>query len=165
MVLVPLRAGGEIIGLLQLNDRRPGMVGPSLVPFLEEIGSSIGIALERKRIEEELRAHRDHLEDLVDRRTATLTRTNEKLVQEIDEHDRAQWSLRASEERFRRYFDLGLIGMAVTSPDKGWVQVNDRLCRDPRILPGGAEAQVLGGVHAPRRSRSGCRPLRARNEW
>jgi len=35
----------------------------------------------------------------------------------------------ASEERFRRYFELGLIGMAITSPEKGCLEVNDELCR------------------------------------
>jgi PAS domain S-box-containing protein len=33
-----------------------------------------------------------------------------------------------SEQRFRSYFELGLIGMAITSLDKGWEQFNDRLC-------------------------------------
>jgi PAS domain S-box-containing protein len=42
---------------------------------------------------------------------------------------RTESALRASEERFRRYFELGLIGMAITSPDKGCVEVNDELCR------------------------------------
>jgi PAS domain S-box-containing protein len=37
--------------------------------------------------------------------------------------------LRANEERFRRYFDLGLIGMAMTSPTTGILEVNDELCR------------------------------------
>jgi PAS domain S-box-containing protein len=37
-------------------------------------------------------------------------------------------ALAASEERFRRYFELGLIGMAITSPTKGCVEVNDQLC-------------------------------------
>ncbi len=37
--------------------------------------------------------------------------------------------LRESEERFRRYFELGLIGMAVTSPAKGMIEVNDECCR------------------------------------
>jgi PAS domain S-box-containing protein len=37
--------------------------------------------------------------------------------------------LRANEERFRRYFDLGLIGMAMTSPAKGIIEVNDEICR------------------------------------
>jgi PAS domain S-box-containing protein len=45
------------------------------------------------------------------------------------ERNRAKAALLASEERFRRYFDLGLIGMALTSPTKGCLEVNDELCR------------------------------------
>lgn len=37
--------------------------------------------------------------------------------------------LRLSEERFRNYFNLGLVGGALTSPDKGLLEVNDELCR------------------------------------
>ena len=48
---------------------------------------------------------------------------------EIAELKRAEEALRASEERFRRYFELGLIGMAMTSPTKGILEVNDELCR------------------------------------
>ncbi|MGZ5522108.1 MAG: PAS domain-containing protein [Chthoniobacterales bacterium] len=37
--------------------------------------------------------------------------------------------MRRSDLPFRRYFDLGLIGMAITSPTKGIIEVNDELCR------------------------------------
>ena len=37
-------------------------------------------------------------------------------------------SRRASEARFRSYFDLPLVGAALTSPTKGWLAVNERLC-------------------------------------
>lgn len=33
-----------------------------------------------------------------------------------------------NDTRFRAYFHLDLIGMAVTSPVKGWTEVNDKLC-------------------------------------
>jgi PAS domain S-box-containing protein len=44
------------------------------------------------------------------------------------ERKQAETTLRKSEERFRRYFELPLIGIAITSPTKGWLEVNDRLC-------------------------------------
>lgn len=50
-------------------------------------------------------------------------------TEDITERKHAHATLQKSEERYRRYFELGLIGMAVTSPEKGWVQVNDRLCQ------------------------------------
>ncbi len=36
--------------------------------------------------------------------------------------------LRNNEEKFRAYFDRSMVGMAVTSLEKGWVNVNDALC-------------------------------------
>ena len=49
---------------------------------------------------------------------------------ELIERKHAEDALRASEERFRRYFELGLIGMmTMTSPTKGILEVNDELCR------------------------------------
>lgn len=48
---------------------------------------------------------------------------------EFIERQRASDVLSASENRFRRYFELGLIGMALTSPAKRFLEVNDELCR------------------------------------
>ncbi len=41
---------------------------------------------------------------------------------------RTEETLRASETRFRSYFELSLVGVALTGPDKRWWEVNDRLC-------------------------------------
>ena len=35
---------------------------------------------------------------------------------------------RSNQARFRAWFDLPLIGMCMTSPTKGWLEVNDHLC-------------------------------------
>jgi len=55
VALIPLRSGGQIIGLLQLNDPRPNRFTPETIRFLEGLGATIGIALARKRAEETLR--------------------------------------------------------------------------------------------------------------
>lgn len=47
----------------------------------------------------------------------------------LTERKRVEEALREGEERFRRYFELGLIGMAITSPTKAWLEVNDQTCR------------------------------------
>jgi len=47
---------------------------------------------------------------------------------DITEHKRTVAALRESEQHFRSYFDMGLIGMATLSTDKRWIHFNDRLC-------------------------------------
>ncbi len=54
---------------------------------------------------------------------------NEDLRRQIVERKQAEQARHESEERFRSYFELGLIGMAITSPTKGLVEVNDEMCR------------------------------------
>jgi PAS domain S-box-containing protein len=50
------------------------------------------------------------------------------LVHDVTDQVRAQEALRESQARFRRYFELGLIGMAITSPTRGILEVNDQIC-------------------------------------
>ncbi len=50
-------------------------------------------------------------------------------VMDITERTQVETALREGEARFRNYFELGLIGMAITSPAKFILEVNDELCR------------------------------------
>jgi len=50
------------------------------------------------------------------------------LALDVTEHRQAEKTLSESEARFRSYFELPLHGLAITSPDKGWIQANDRIC-------------------------------------
>lgn len=47
---------------------------------------------------------------------------------DITERRNAEDALRKSESLFHNYFELGQVGMAITSPEKGWLNVNRRLC-------------------------------------
>jgi len=81
-----------------------------------------------------MRQHRYHqttvalLEQKVLERTAELSEANRKLRSGLHDHKRANKLLQESEKLFRKYFELGLGGMAVISIEKGWIHVNDRLC-------------------------------------
>lgn len=55
VALVPIRAKGAVVGLLQLNDRRKDQFSLEAVECLEEMAESIGEALLRKQAEEALR--------------------------------------------------------------------------------------------------------------
>lgn len=70
---------------------------------------------------EALREERTLLEDKVRERTAALNQIKELAEQTTR-------SLAESEARFRSYFELPLIGSAITSPEKGWLEVNAGLC-------------------------------------
>ncbi len=48
---------------------------------------------------------------------------------DITERKEFERSLQESEERMRLFFERQLVGLAFTSPDKGWIQVNDKACQ------------------------------------
>ena len=49
-------------------------------------------------------------------------------AQDITERKRMEGALREREARLRAYFATPAVGIAVTSPEKGWIEVNDRIC-------------------------------------
>lgn len=61
----------------------------------------------RKQAEEELYSHKKNLENLIKERTKVLQQ---------------------SQEAFKSYFNMMTVGMAVTSIEKDWIEVNQRLC-------------------------------------
>lgn len=55
VALIPLRSGERTVGLLQLNDRRPGRLSAALVDVLEKLAQAVGIAVAHQRADEALR--------------------------------------------------------------------------------------------------------------
>jgi len=66
---------------------------------------------ERKQAQEELKKHRDHLEELVKKRTAKLVIANREMEQEIDERKQAEKALRESEEKLARAEKMKALGL------------------------------------------------------
>ena len=69
------------------------------------LARSIFYAIERKQAEEELKKHRDHLEELVEERTLGLKKANEQLIREINERKLAEEEIRASLEEKKILLD------------------------------------------------------------
>lgn len=55
VALIPIRVEQEVIGLLQLNDRRKGCFTLKMIEYLEGLASSFGVALQRLKEEHALR--------------------------------------------------------------------------------------------------------------
>ncbi|NQT92220.1 MAG: response regulator [Lentisphaerae bacterium] len=64
---------------------------------------SLRYAIERKRSEEALTLYKDHLEDLVKRRTVQLKRTNTRLRREISQHKKTETTLRETLARVEEH--------------------------------------------------------------
>jgi signal transduction histidine kinase len=77
--LIPIRVGARILGLIQLADSREDRVPLELVELLEKVAMQLGTALQRIWAEDELRRYQEHLEDIVQERTADLKNTQEEL--------------------------------------------------------------------------------------
>ncbi len=64
VALIPLRSGSGMLGLLQVNDKRPGRFSPELLRFLENAADQIAIALAQRRARAALEESETHYRSL-----------------------------------------------------------------------------------------------------
>ena len=134
---VPLIYGGKTIGMIAVANRDGGYRTEDQED-LESLAPVVMEAFLRKRAEEALHKHREHLEELVKERTIKLEVMNTQLKEEVNERKRAEVELRNSEERFRTSVGNMLDGFAIFSTirddtghitDFRYMYVNDALCQ------------------------------------
>ncbi len=73
VALIPIRANQEIVGLLQLNDRKKDCFALDLIQYFEGLASSIGIAFTRKQEEEALKKQLDLFERITETSPVGIT--------------------------------------------------------------------------------------------
>ena len=81
--------------------------------------------IKRTIAEEELRKHRDYLENLVKERTKEITAVNDELKREVDAHREAERLLKNSNVELNQIFNCAADGMRVISKDHGILRVNE----------------------------------------
>ena len=115
------------------------------IPVLEADGSIrewVGTCTditERQRAEAELKKHREHLEELVEERTAKLKRANEALETEITERKQAAAALRESEAKYHALFQASADGILIADVETRMFRyANPAACR----LLGYSEAEL-----------------------
>jgi PAS domain S-box-containing protein len=84
---------------------------------------------ERRRAERELRDYQDHLEQVVEERTADLKEANVELEREIAEHRRTEEALRESEKKYRDLVNNPLVGVFQSNLKGDLLFVNEALAR------------------------------------
>lgn len=50
------------------------------------------------------------------------------MIQDITERKQTELAKRASEEQLRAFYEFDLVGLTITSPEKGWIRINNYLC-------------------------------------
>lgn len=157
---VPLVGRAGVVGVMNLGTASPHYFDAAGLDLLVGLGRQIAIGLEKARLytetraqADELRKHRDHLEELVEERTAELKRSNEELEQfaYIASHDLQEPLRMVSsytqllEKRYKDHLDQDardFIHFAVDGSKRMQMLINDLLSYS-RVSTRGGEFELV----------------------
>ncbi len=83
IALVPLRTDEEIVGLLQLSDRRKGLVTKELISLVEAVGNGIAVAIGQERLERAATGPAGWVFQKAGEGAAELIKSNERLKKRV----------------------------------------------------------------------------------
>ncbi len=76
--LIPLHSGDEIIGLLQLNDKRTNRFTSDLIQYFEELGTTIGIAFKKMHYEKRIKESEERFRSVLQSANDAIITINNK---------------------------------------------------------------------------------------
>jgi PAS domain S-box-containing protein len=121
-LVVPILEHDQVVALIGVGNRDVNYEELH-IEQLSLLAESTWSIIQRMRAEEELKKHRDHLEELVGERTADLERTNRELHREIAQRERVEATLRRSEAslaKAQRIAHVGSYSRDFASDEVSW---------------------------------------------
>jgi len=109
-----IKSGKPIIGKEEKEtwlDGKETWVSTTKIPIKDEKGNIIGTIgisrdiTDKKRAEEDLKRHRNQLQDMIQTRTSEIKNVNKKLKEEIEERKKVEKALRENEKKYRTIFE------------------------------------------------------------
>ncbi len=101
IVIVPILRQQELIGFVSTGWRNPQDIQSEIVGLLQVVGEIFLNAMDRRENEARIQKFNEELTERVDERTKELVSVNKQLQNQIEERERIEIALRASEERYR----------------------------------------------------------------
>ncbi len=99
-IAVPMTSKGVLFGLLRFDSLWTEMQWPEDIQALLNVLSQVFVnAVMRKKADDELINHKNHLEDMVRERTDSLVRSNEALEKEVETRKQTEESLKMAKEK------------------------------------------------------------------
>jgi PAS domain S-box-containing protein len=163
-VCYPLIAKGTLLGTLSFGTRRRNSFDSGALALIQAVCNQVATAIERQHAEAALRAARDELERRVDERTAELARTNERLLSEIAEHEKAEIALQSQATLLDMASDA-IFAWNLDGPITYWNQGAERLYGfTPQEAVGRVGHELLAAEHEQGLD-AFLKPLLQHGEW
>ena len=105
LALVPIKAGEQILGLIQIADVREGLLTRVMVEHMETAAMHVGTAIRRLRAEAGMETAYHELENRVVERTQALSDMNRDLESEIEERRQIEDHLRKNRNTLQTVID------------------------------------------------------------
>ncbi len=137
---VPIRAQGELIGVLNLGAAQPGKFAEEHLAIAQEVADSLAVAIRQAQLFQQIKQHATELEHHVAERTAELSAANGNLKEEILVRERAEQALhhRLALEQMIGEISAHFINLPWQQFDEG---INDALARMGKLA--GVERSYL----------------------